>query len=191
MNIHTAYHNKQADGRSKEIEGYIEKSMEWLMLKVAEDEGVVSSAIDFGGDYGYAAHILQSRYYVSQVTCVDPNGTNLLGVPVVPESMEAYVSPTAVDLVVFNHSIEHVENPYAALRNACLSLGREGYVFLGLPEASKPWALWEGHMSIWTEKFATNFLERAGFTIVASTTRCFREDNEEIWILGKRSCTSL
>jgi 2-polyprenyl-3-methyl-5-hydroxy-6-metoxy-1,4-benzoquinol methylase len=60
MNIHTKHHNKGDDGRSKEIEGYIEQSVNWAVHHATQRGYDLKdlSVLDVGCDYGYALHYL-------------------------------------------------------------------------------------------------------------------------------------
>ena len=89
-------------------------------------------------------------------------------------------------MIVFNHSLEHIEFPHGALRKAKTLLKEGGYIFLGLPHSGYDWAYeTETHLSIWDERFARLSLERTGFNSVQTELRCFRNTNVELWAIAR------
>lgn len=190
--LHTVHHNKDSSGISKEIESYIEKTVDWIDDRISLNGKCI---LDCGCDYG---HLLKS--------CID-KGASGIGIdpyhthnpynlsilkedmcdPLLDKKIGSHFK-SSFNLIVFNHSLEHVYNPYLAIKNAQLLLDKEGYIFLGLPRCEHDWAYWEGHYSIWNEKWATQFMSLNGFTLVHEKKDiCFRKDNVEFWQLFKRT----
>lgn len=188
-NIHTAHHNKDNTGRSVEIESYIDKTVDWIIGTRVP----FNSVLDVGCDYGYMLNRFKINYGVKDITGIDPYSNynpysvDILNVDMCEDNFSSNFH-RLFGLATFNHTLEHVRNPYKAIENIKKVLSPYGFVFLGLPVCGHDWAYWEGHYSIWNSDWAKRFMEINGFKMVACKDNvCFRGDNVEFWGLFTRA----
>ena len=87
------------------------------------------------------------------------------------------------DVVTILHTLEHVDNPLEFLRLALHVTVPGGYVYIEIPDATRPFAesiaefFSVQHLSHFTPATARNLISRAGVQIVAM------EQEKELWIL--------
>lgn len=188
INIHTKFHNKGKDGRSSEIESFIRKSMDFAISHL-DIPLCDARVLDLGADYGYALEYLrQQGATTSYLTGYEPfNTDNPFGLQLRQASMtEDYFFYEPLDLIIFNHTLEHVREPYKAMDLAKANLDENGLIFVAVPEANAPWALWEGHYTLWTKNFLIHFMDMFDLEPVETRHNCFRGDNIEVWGIFKR-----
>ena len=178
-NIHTKHHNKDDSGRSTEVERYIEEGVNWVLSQITlSAEGLTPSVVDIGCDYGFGLHLFREKAN-ALVIGIDPYASiNPFDIPISKEWSKTGFAHA--DLVVFNHSLEHFDSPKEIMAKA-LNTFSPKFVYLGLPEATASWAIWEGHESIWTEQWMIEFMHRFGYVSKAVEKRCFRKDFVELW----------
>ena len=190
----TGHHNKGPDGRAKEIEGYIDQGVEWILQHISVPEVIV----DLGCDTGYMLHKFLLEIGKKSQKLISVFGVDLYydkslfrDVPIIREDIQSPIllgrlGVFGADLVILNHSLEHVMNPHLVMQN--IRLLKPKHVFIALPHCDSPWVSWDSHMSAWNEAFLEHFMKMYGFrTTIAKCLRSFRNDEEtsrplvEIW----------
>lgn len=182
--IHRSHHNKNETGHSPEIEGYINSTVEWIDATIGINGKRV---LDVGADYGHLLHLCLLRGAQTSSCAVEPfESFNPYSLQIHTVKFEYFKDDNdeLFDLIVFNHSLEHLDNPYGLLEKARSLLKPTGHIFLGLPDCGFEWAYREGHTSLWNDKFTLVTLERTGFKPIDLQHRCFRDSNVELWAIG-------
>jgi SAM-dependent methyltransferase len=92
------------------------------------------------------------------------------GIQVVRDTSE--IRPGSVDVVISNHALEHVRDPFGELRKLHAVLRSGGHLVLWLPLNDwrgdrKSAADRNGHLFTWTTLTLTNLLEEAGFGVAS------------------------
>lgn len=206
---HTSAHRKDENGRSLEIEGYIQQGLEWMSrglgwrlpygLGNPDGSRPPLSVLDMGCDYGYALQVLHgsaNRALIRSVG-IDPfYSSNPFGFDLRRHSMDDPTLPFLLqdrvgilrrarggfDLAVLNHSLEHVPNPYLVMQNVrALLKPSNSVVFIAVPDERDPWSRWEGHYTIWTKSWLVRFMQMNGFRPIAAKVVELRPDHHEIW----------
>lgn len=193
--LHTVHHGKGDDGRAPEIEAYIKQSVDWAVA----NSDKCQTLVDIGCDYGFAIQ------HFKDVVGEDAKGFgcdmyythNPFGLDIVRESMEDPLLPlkllpllnkteqTASCMWFMNHTLEHVYNPYIIMASIQQMKVDGDYLFIAVPHADSEWATWEGHYTIWNEKWVQHFAQFFGWDLVAQETKELREGHVEIWSIFK------
>jgi len=198
MPEHTAHHNHDDDGRSREIESYARQGMDWLAHRLFEHNfGLPKSVLELGCDYGTCLNQLRSMNpgIVRRVAGVDthfsinPFNLDIRRWDMTDPNLRHLFKDEKFDLVVLNHSLEHVYNPYAAIAAARSMLDpNDGLVFIAVPHRKSEWAFWEYHYTIWDERWLVHFMQLNGFSSVCPVeTVELRAGHAEIWGLFIRA----
>ena len=196
ITIHTNHHNKNSEGRSPEIESYIEKTVDWACNGRAIP---VDSFLDLGCDYGYGAHYAAVHGYS------DPDktfGVELYGqsVPSVPTRVlkealdDALLAPkihghTGIkhfDRALLNHVLEHLQRPYDFMSAANPLFLSGAQMMIAVPHVGYDWAYWEGHYTVWDIRMMEKYMGHFGWQLADSCRQCFRGDNVELWALFEK-----
>lgn len=184
-NIHTLSHNYTIDGRSLEIEEYIDQSVDWCIKKV----GVPNSVLDVGADYGHALKkfVEAGTSRVKGIELYGENGSPY-GIEIIRENIEdpllyKKLNGEYFDLVFVNHVIEHLMNPYAFM--GTIRQLRPKYIYIGVPECRDDWAYWNCHYTIWNERYLTHFMKLNGLEVVDTNVTALRPGKTELWGLYK------
>jgi SAM-dependent methyltransferase len=96
------------------------------------------------------------------------------------------------DVVIYNHVLEHIENPSVEIDDVSLLMKTGSLLFIAVPDASAPWAWeYEGHVSLFNKEILGRMLERCDFTINESFYVTFRKDDKgndkkELWMTAIR-----
>jgi len=192
MNLHTAHHGKDESGRAPIIEGYIRQSVDFAFSNMGSTGSAVKM-MDVGADYGYAMHYAATTYG-AQVWGLEPyTQSNVWGLNIMQGSVEdpalqyRWLAATwpKVDLLFLNHVLEHFCDPHVALMNLRHLLKPDGWIFVATPEANSEWALWDGHLSIYTRPFTDYLMNMHGFMVEARDEKEFRPGNVELWTLAR------
>jgi 2-polyprenyl-3-methyl-5-hydroxy-6-metoxy-1,4-benzoquinol methylase len=184
-NLHTAHHGKNEGGRAPDIEPLIDASVQWAVAAhVAQRRSLPSTVLDAGCDYGYALDQFALRgcqaYGVDLYhSAAHPRiARESLEDPLLREKLGWRGWPSQYDMVFLNHTLEHLYNPWAAMRTLC---GMARSMFVAVPAASAPWSRWEGHYTIWTRDWLDHFMGVFGLPAQARKRVCFRDDCVELW----------
>jgi 2-polyprenyl-3-methyl-5-hydroxy-6-metoxy-1,4-benzoquinol methylase len=185
-NIHTSHHGKDDSGRSKVIEGYIIEVLRYIDSKVGLYE---KSILDVGCDYGFLMkHSIDT--YKSSAKGLEPNNNfNPFNLNIDFVDLKTYHDTNAgievYDVIIINHVLEHFHNPYEALKyikDFCIPGTK---LFVAVPHLIGDWAYWEGHYSLWDNRFLSKVLKETNFNLVDMQNICFRDDCVEIWSLSE------
>lgn len=191
---HTMAHDKDAQGRSEVIEGYIAQSVEYAYASLLEDarfllSSASATALDMGCDNGYALHHLNLHHNFSRahLVGVDPYYTHnhwnmdLRRLAMDDPALPGLLGGRMFDLIILNHALEHVSNPYIVMQNVHRLLRTNGVVFIAVPHANSEWAQWDGHYSIWTTEWLKRFMRINGFDVLRNCEQEFRPGCVEVW----------
>ena len=179
-NIHTGHHDLDENGLSPEIEGYINQSCEWVQSHM----GVPGSVLDAGCDYGHALKVWRDRGVFTLKGIELYAEKNPYKFDISRESLEDPLLPaklkhTQYDLVFVNHVLEHLYNPYSFMKS--MNELKPKHIYIAVPHAKEPWALWEGHYTIWTPEWLEHFMKLNGWKQIAGAEMVLRPGHTEIW----------
>lgn len=177
---YTAYHRD---------ESYIkeEKQFTNIFLKrvnmISKFKGV-GRALDVGSSTGFLLSLLKDRGW--EVLGVEPSGTSYKSsvakdIPTLNTTFEMSRLPeSGFDLIVFNHVLEHMDDPISILKKAKKLLKKDGIIFIDVPNfggisAKVRGPLWkyilpEEHKWHFTHSSLSKILEKVGFEVVFSQT---------------------
>lgn len=190
-NIHRALHNKNADGRSPEIEDYIRTTVNYFIRKCRP--GARARFFDIGADYGFAMHIAKTRFLdvhgvepYPHIAPIDPM------IRIDQETMDTLdfaQYPSGEYHVFINHVLEHLENPMGALKKLSAFTDCQ-YLFISTPNGlcqDMDWVFPEGHLHSFIPEFFSIVVPReTRFKLMEQQIVCFRNGWEEIWNVYQR-----
>jgi hypothetical protein len=183
MNIHTAHHHYDLNGRDTVIEGYIEASLNFAYSHLKRH---VWSMLDVGADYGYAMHYAEDSLECSRAVGIEPYlkhnpwGLDIRRISAEDPRLRLEVEGE-FDLIFLNHTLEHFYNPTLVLSNLEHVRSAETKLFVAVPHANSEWSKWEGHFSIWTSDWLDHFCRTNGWRCVELVERELRPGCVEVW----------
>lgn len=149
-------------------------------------------ALEVGSSTGVFLSLLKGRGW--EVLGIEPSiaaaeTAQRKGIPTLDTTFEkAELKDGTFDLVIFNHVLEHMENPVEILKKANGVLKKDGIVFVDAPNftslsarisgAGWRYILPKEHRWHFTPKSITVLLEKSGFKIV------YKETHSGIWGYG-------
>jgi len=190
-NIHRAFHNKDTNGRSLEIEDYIRTTVNYFIRKCRP--GVKSRFFDIGADYGFAMHIARNHFLdvhgIEPYPYTDPLDPMIRIDQETMESVDFASYPQGEYHIFINHVLEHLENPIGALQKIS-SFTDCQYLFISTPNglcSDMEWVFPKGHLHAFIPEFFSIVVPReTRFNLMEQQIVCFRDGWEEIWNVYQR-----
>lgn len=156
-------------------------------------------ALEVGSSTGVFLSLLKERGW--EVQGIEPSAAaadtaKKRGIPTFNTAFEkAELKDSTFDLVIFNHVLEHMENPVEILKKANQVLKKDGAILIDVPNfASLSARIWgsrwryilpKEHQWHFTPKSLSLLLEKAGFKVIYWETRSgiwdYENPLEEIW----------
>lgn len=143
------YYNKSPDLSSKRI--FVSKSMlEHVakgrvakMLEIYPADFQKKKVLDVGCGYGEILYYLKNKYK-SNVLGIEASGTvsnygqKMFGIKIKPVLLEEYKTNKKFDIVICNHTLEHIPDTITFLKKIKKNLKKEGLLYLEVPNILKP-----------------------------------------------------
>lgn len=155
-------------------------------------------ALEVGSSTGLFLSLLKNKGW--DVEGVEVSKTAIeaarkMGISTITSTFEKAKLDPGYDLVIFNHVLEHLEDPTASLKKVNHVLKKGGLVLIDLPNFGSFWAKLQGpkwryilpneHLWHFTPKSLEVLLEKNGFSIISSETHSgiwgYGSPLKEIW----------
>jgi SAM-dependent methyltransferase len=155
----------------------------WGYIKTLYYDLPHNSILDVGASEGYLKDLCSSWYCGIDISPIGDyviKGTILDVSKLVPDRL--------FDLIIYEHVLEHVDEPLSNLYTAYNLLKPNGLLFIAVPYASCPWA-WEevSHLHLFNEVNLEKMLIKAQFDIIEWVKVELRKDAIELWMVSKKS----
>lgn len=160
------------EGQTKDIRRYIQITAAYLNLFLTGKETV----LDVGASDGEMGRHLNCEY----------SGIDIFPAAENVSKGDIFDVKKRYKMLIFNHTLEHMENTHDVLRKAHDCLYDDGYLFVNVPIGAWAYEI-EGHCILFNETILTRVLEQCGFEVVESSKHVFRGDNVELWVMAQKS----
>lgn len=162
-------------------------------------------ALEVGSSTGLFLSLLKNKGWDVQgveVSRTAVEAAEKRGIPIITSTFEKAKLNRGYDLVIFNHVLEHLEDPIATLKKANYVLKNGGLVLIDLPNFGSFWARIQGakwryvlpneHLWHFTSKSLDILLQKNGFNVIYLATHSgiwgYGSPLEEIWdaLIGRK-----
>jgi len=158
---------KLAEARVKAIEEVV--SIDWKDRKV----------LDVGCGYGHILYVLKNKYGAN-VLGIEPSretakiGEEAYGIPIKPIVLDEFISDSEFDIILCNHTLEHVDDPVPFLERINNLVKDDGIFYVEVPNILEPTGgfslekfLYSEHLQTFSTYSLGKLLEKCGFRVVA------------------------
>ncbi len=141
--------------------------------------------LDVGCAYGENLYYLQKKYK-SNVLGLEPSseasslGEYMFHVKIMPLLLEELKINKKFDIIICNHTLEHVDDPDSFMERVKKLLTKDGLLYLEVPNLLKPTGgfslnkfLYNEHLQNFTAYALYSFLKKKGFSIIALSDKDF------------------
>ncbi len=178
------YQNYHRDADYKKFEGMFRNIFQTrfnIISKFCKNSGKV---LEIGASVGTFLQIFKERGW--ECWGVEPSKSASVsekkGIKVIKNYFEkASLPKNYFDLIIMNHTLEHMEDPFLILNKIYKVLKKDGIVFIDVPNygglGSKlldkdwPYLLPDEHLHQFTKKDLTELLKKEGFKVLHSESR--------------------
>lgn len=155
----------------KAVNRYIEITCSYLNLFTKEDTKI----LDVGASDGEMSKYLKGDYHGVDIEPADEK----------IEQGDIFTVNGQYDLIIFNHTLEHMENTHNILKEVRTKLNENGLLFINVPIGEWAYDI-EGHIVLFNQEILERLLTNYGFKIVEVSTHCFRDNKVELWVMSQK-----
>lgn len=136
------------------------------------------SVLDVGCGYGHLLYAIEKKYGC-KVKGLEPSpevakiGKGFFGIEIVPEVLEKFSTDEKFDIVLCNHTLEHVDDPPAFLELLKKLIPDDGAIYIEVPNIMKPSGgynletfLYQEHLQTFSERNLEILFNNCGLGVI-------------------------
>lgn len=147
--------------------------------RVAQGLPTAARILEVGSGFGTLLAALHDDDPSRTLIAVEPDGTHrtagLKDTPVQFLDLAGAIAAGPFDLILLFHTLEHVADPSALLRDLRGALAPNGRLVIEVPDAGADWSGWQeihlAHLSYFTGPGLDRLIARSGFDIIEASTQ--------------------